>query len=418
MYNVFGDKMFVNLKIKNIGGIKELVNMNFISKSRNKENTSSCIKTPDGIYVNKQIAFIGSNASGKSSILKAISSIGNFICATFFRKKILESLESSDDINEVKKFLNQLSIIKNNINTPDEQSYYEADMFIKGDEATTGYYRYELKFDNKMNEDGVISEILSYRSSYVSKKERILVKKQKVKESQVGYLYMYANNIGIDDDTTKYINTFVNHYIKFSSFIGADSLDFEIDNKIVQWVKKQPEEAIRVVKIFDKNINRVELIKDKNDNEKIYFFTEQNNKLQYDELSNGTRKILVVIYEIIQTVKNNGVFLIDEIEMGLYKELVNFILKVFYIENNYSQIILTSNYPEIIDSKFKYDQVFCLKKEYDTTEVIKLKDFVLQDGKKIRVDMSLAKAYTSGKITLHPSEESIAEFIKLIKDDF
>ena len=29
--------MFANLKIKNIGGIKEEIDMNFISKSRNKE---------------------------------------------------------------------------------------------------------------------------------------------------------------------------------------------------------------------------------------------------------------------------------------------------------------------------------------------------------------------------------------------
>ena len=183
-------------------------------------------------------------------------------------------------------------------------------------------------------------------------------------------------------------------------------------------INKNPKDVINLVKIFDKNITEVEIKKDIKTHRQIAFFiTETGEKLQYEELSNGTRKMLVVIYKIIQTVKSNGVCLIDEIEMGLYKELVNFILKIFYIEKNYSQLIFTSNYPEIIDEKFKYDQIFCLTKEYDTTKVTKLMDYKF-DGKKVRVDMNLSKAYKGGKITLHPSEEKIDEFIRYITKEF
>ena len=45
-------------------------------------------------------------------------------------------------------------------------------------------------------------------------------------------------------------------------------------------------------------------------------------------------------------------------------------------------------------------------------------DYTLEDGKKIRVDMSLAKAYANGKISLHPSKENIEEFVKNINIDF
>ena len=86
------------------------------------------------------------------------------------------------------------------------------------------------------------------------------------------------------------------------------------------------------------------------------------------------------------------------------------------MEDNFSQLIFTSNYPEIIDEKFKFDQVFCLKKEYDTTVVTKLKDYILEDGSKVRADMSLAKAYASGKITLHPSEKNIEKFLNSVKN--
>lgn len=411
--------MFVNLKIKNIGGIKELVDMNFISKARNKEQLNTCIKTPDDIYINKQVVFIGSNASGKSSVLKAIAGIGNFICAPIYRKRILEDIEANDNLSELKKFLTQLSIIKRNINATNEKSYFEADMFISSkDPSTTGYYKYQLDFDNNIENDGVISEILTYRASYKSKKETVIVKKNNVKDSHVGYLYLYANNLGTDEKIIKHVNEFVRHYTKFSSFIQASSFEFDIDRAIVEWVKKQPNEVIKLVNIFDKNIDSVEIIKEKNEREIIYFKTKDNMKLSYDDLSNGTKKMLVVIYQILQTVKENGVCLIDEIEMGLYKELVNLILRIFYIKNNYSQIIFTSNYPEIIDNKFKYDQVFCLKKEYDTTKITRLMDYTLEDGKKMRVDMSLAKAYANGKISLHPSKENIEEFVKNINIDF
>ena len=45
-------------------------------------------------------------------------------------------------------------------------------------------------------------------------------------------------------------------------------------------------------------------------------------------------------------------------------------------------------------------------------------DYILDDGKKIRVDMNLSKAYTEGKITLHPREDKIDEYIKYITKDF
>lgn len=412
--------MFVNLKIKNIGGIKELIDMNFICKSRNKEDLESCIKTDDGIYVNKQIVFIGSNSSGKTSILKAISEIGNFICAVIYRKKILETLENSDDVIDVRKFLSQMSVIKQNINNQEETSYFEADMYIKGHDCnTTGYYKYELEFDKNIETQGALKEILTYRKSYKSKKEKIIINKQEIKESQVGYLWLYGNNMNIDKDIFEYVNVFVNHYTKFSTFIQADSFEFEMDMPIIEWINKNSKDVVKLVNLFDKNIRDVEIKKDIKTHRQIaYFITEMGNRLQYDELSNGTRKMLIVIYKIIQTVKSNGVCLIDEIEMGLYKELVNFILKTFYIEKNYSQLIFTSNYPEIIDKKFKYDQIFCLTKDYDTTRVVKLMDYTLDDGKKIRVDMNLSKAYTEGKITLHPSEDTIDEYIKYITKDF
>ena len=411
--------MFVNLKIKNIGGIKEEIDMNFISKSRNKETLESCIKTEDDIYINKQIVFIGSNSSGKTSILKAISEIGNFICAVIYRKKFLETIENKDYIGDIRRFLTQMSVIKQNINCKEETSYFEADMYIKGkDDNTTGYYKYELEFDKDIEIKGALKEILTYRKTYRSKKEKIIINKQGIKESQVGYIWLYGNNMDIDKDIFEYVNMFVNHYTKFSTFIQADSFEFEMDMPIIDWINKNPKDVINLVKIFDKNITEVEIKKDIKTHRQIAFFiTETGDKLQYDELSNGTRKMLVVIYKIIQTVKSNGVCLIDEIEMGLYKELVNFILKIFYIEKNYSQLIFTSNYPEIIDEKFKYDQIFCLTKEYDTTKVTKLMDYKF-DGKKVRVDMNLSKAYKGGKITLHPSEEKIDEFIKYITKEF
>lgn len=408
--------MFVNLKIKNIGGIKEMIDMNFISKSRNREDTKTCIKTPDGIFINKQIVFIGSNASGKSSILRAIAEIGDFICATLYRKKILENIENTDDIVELKRFFAQMSVIKQNVNALEQNSFFQADMFIRSEDGdTTGYYKYELEFDSNMEKDGVIKELLTYRPTYNSKKVITVVETKNIKESQVGYLSLYANNLGLGINKTKYINTFVNHYTKFSTFIQASSFQFEFDSDILNWSKSKPQEVLALVRIFDKNITEIEIMKGKYNRDMVYFLTETNQKLEYDDLSNGTRKMLVVIYQILKTIKANGVCLIDEIEMGLYKELVTLILKTFYMEDNFSQILFTSNYPEIIDENFKFDQVFCLKKEYDTTVVTKLKDYIFEDGSKIRADMSLSKAYTSGKISLHPSKENIDEFVNNIK---
>ena len=71
--------MFNYIYIDNIAGIDTPVELDFIGIPRKKEKQNTVVKIENGVYVNKLTGIIGGNASGKTSIIRAISAIGTFL---------------------------------------------------------------------------------------------------------------------------------------------------------------------------------------------------------------------------------------------------------------------------------------------------------------------------------------------------
>jgi hypothetical protein len=58
--------MFTKICIDNVYGIYNPICLEFISKSRKKDETNAIAKTRDNIYINKLNGIIGGNASRKN----------------------------------------------------------------------------------------------------------------------------------------------------------------------------------------------------------------------------------------------------------------------------------------------------------------------------------------------------------------
>ena len=71
--------MILRIKLSNIAGIKDEMDLNFIATKTDKKNINSVYITEDNIWINRLIGIIAGNAHGKSTILNAIASIGSFI---------------------------------------------------------------------------------------------------------------------------------------------------------------------------------------------------------------------------------------------------------------------------------------------------------------------------------------------------
>ena len=407
--------MLVSMRAKNAEGIT-FEEISFISKSRNNETSESVFKTKDGIYINKQLAIIGSNASGKTSTLKIISSVGEFIALPVYLNKILNDFkDDKESFDDLKKRIYQLSKLTPNVNAKEDSEIYLESYIESSNEETTGYYEYKIVFSNDVNENGVKSEELLFRSKYNSKKKITLSYKENIRNSQVGYLYSFLNNFEDQTENLKYINEFFRNVVRLVE-IDNSNIGMNIYS-IMDIFEKNKEIAVKTINLADSQIIDIIKIKENTkDNESdmtdYIFKTVGGKNIKYNQLSKGTRKILYIISKILHAISFEEIMLIDELDSAINNKLIDVIFETLYMKNNKSQIIFTTNYPDIIPENFKYDQIYMLKQIDGETNGIRLIDSTYNSGKKVRSDISFARAYREGRFN---NEEENSKY-KIRKD--
>ncbi len=318
--------MFNYIYIDNVAGIDTPVELNFIGVPRKKEKQNTVVKIENGVYVNKITGIIGGNASGNTSIIKAISAIGTFLSFSddkYKNDKI--SLKTKKEGFELKENLLDILPSQNNKHK-DKMSNIKVEMYIESGEEP-GYYTYDLHYYLGNNLENKVIESLSYRKKIKDKPETIVsVKKEKL-ESEIGYKYNHKESLAIDykdvDDNLynqfnkkmRFYTTFYEHYVKYSQ----TSRDFFLIDPIQYinlhfWLQQDKEMVNKVIKLVDKKIEYITLEKSKEDEEdEIVIYDKNNSKLDYDDLSTGTKKLLFLVYNSLYAIKQYAILICDEI---------------------------------------------------------------------------------------------------------
>ncbi len=434
--------MFTKIFIDNFLGISSPIELNFIAKSRGKDNNNSVAKTVDGMYINKMIGIIGGNASGKTSILSALNTIGGLLVQPILQFNIedklkeLEKLISDDTNTENRKIIHRviedynsgIDIRFQNLKRKNDNSIFEIEMYIENEnDELTGYYTYIIVLSGV--EKCIKNEILKYRKTYKQKNEDI-VNIVNSKEGQVYYINRYYKNItDINNEKKeqlekkyKYINCFITHYIKNSATISTDSENNYKELKFIDWYKKNPDVFTTLARIVDTKICDVIIEKDAR-NEELLFVLRDGSKITRNMLSTGTDRFLNLIRYVNDIIEKNGVLIVDEIEQNLHKDLVGLIINMFSNNNNSnSQIIFTTLSPEIFDvldennkKVFKQDMIYILDSISDTIKIDKLMDLKI-DGQRVKGDASVSNLYRDKKIARHPDVEQINLFLNNFKN--
>ncbi|MFW6233588.1 MAG: AAA family ATPase [Nanoarchaeota archaeon] len=139
----------------------------------------------------------------------------------------------------------------------------------------------------------------------------------------------------------------------------------------------------------------------------IKFIHEQENgnkieriSFDYNEESSGTQKIFDIAGSILDSLENNKVLFIDELEKSLHPLLMEHIVKIFNgKKNKNSQLIFTTHNTELLDLNIlRRDQIWFMEKDPNKdTSLISIFDF-----KGIRKDLDIKKAYYSGRFGAIP----------------
>ena len=407
-------RMLLNIEISNFFSVKEKVSIDFraanIHTQRAKELADNVIDW-NGTKVLKSIGLFGPNASGKSSILKAI---------TFCCRMILDSHLYNEGIifnfepfkfdgwqNKPSKFLidfvcedveYEYSFELTRERILSESLYYyptgrRAKVFVRD---TSGKYSFGTGVMVKPSDVAInTSEKNLFLSRASSMNREIAQKLYRYFMNQFLLGLVNVNDLLVLDS----FNTYKRVILKALEICDTDITDIEARSEQTPAPVAIPGQTELSYKIVDvlrfKTIHR---------NQKDVMFDMDM------EESNGTRKLFQILIRLLDVVKNKKSILMDEFDMGLHTRLADFILDLIHASEK-SQLLFTSHNTNLIDVKrLRRDQIiFVNKSEHGATEVYSLYDF-----KDFRENMDAEKAYIQGRFDAVPYVESSVSIIKTL----
>jgi len=358
------------------------------------------VELSDGRRLNKVIAVVGANGSGKTQLLRPLAFVSTFITDSFFNPQ--EMLFKAHEL--YKK----------------ENSFIEVFFNLKGTD-----YKYSLL----LNQNSILHESLHKKTSaqysyifireindsgsYSFKQKKFNFPKKLAETTKNNVSLLSAAHAYGVESITDFI-TFFNWFtfnITFQSrkhySVGDlyESANYFIENEAIK-VKMQS-----LICDLDLGLSAIELneFERKNDNgesEKLYMpiGIHSVNKVEFSlpffEESSGTQSAFVLLRRILPVLENGGVAIIDEIDNDLHPHMLPKILELFKLQHtnpHNAQIIFSCHTPEILNILKKH-QVYLVEKNNLMSETWRLDEVV-----GLRADDNTYAKYNAGALGAIPN---------------
>mgnify|MGYP001348591157 CR=1 FL=1 len=381
--------MVVEIKLSNFFSIMDEVVLDMraanIQTKKSKELEENTFSYQKGRLL-KTVAIYGANASGKSSIVKAIRTCVGMII-------------NSHNHNENTVF----PFAPFKFGGADKLSSF----FIR---FNTDGVEYEYSFH--MTQTQIMKEELYYypngrRSKVFSRDESLGPDKKKV--------YDFRDAIARPMDVvanTSQKTLFVSRASQMGREVAQKVFRFFYENFILDFYNYNPvllgrlleankEQLLSVLHIADSDIVNVSSDDIQKTQLIITTYHKNNPTVPFDfntEESDGTQRLFFMMLTILDIVKNNKILLVDEIERSLHTRLVEYIISLFNRSES-AQLIYTTHNTYLLDNnKVRKDQVYFTNKRADGSTDL----YSLYDYKDFRDTMDLEKAYLQGRFDAVP----------------
>ena len=393
--------MIVNFSIQNFGSIKDKQTLSFEADTSQHLEDTYVVHTA-GKRLLKLALIYGANASGKTTVLKALD---------FLRDLVVNPKEKKTDILDFSPYLFDA-------NTPEQAT--ELTIEFVHEEVC---YQYEVAFTRQ----AIISEAL-----YIDTFERVLIysrttdiEEQLTKISFGDKITLEKSALQVLELNTLWNNTVLGGFLKTNinleefrrvadwfgnclkpiiaprTLLGRYVTD-KIDEKEIS-----KEEVLEILKKADFNISDI-IVERRKDPIKginrINLFSEHTvNNISYvlpmEQESEGTKRFYGFAGLLALLIKTPTIFPIDELESSLHPDLYTHFLLSFLQNAQHSQLIATTHNRELLGDTdiFRNDVIWFTDKGEDcATQLYSLADF---DTSTIK---NMLNAYKIGKFSAVP----------------
>jgi AAA15 family ATPase/GTPase len=423
--------MVLEIRLSNLYSIKDEIVLDLRAGNGNSRRTQA-LQGNTFFYKDEQIlksvALYGSNASGKSNIIKAISGA----CSMIFNSH--HHNENNDFTFSPFKFDNY----------PKRPSRF----FIR---FVMNEVEYEYLFSLTRAE--IITEELFY---YPNGRRAKIFTRDETQGKEKNKIYKFGSVIRKPMDVaenTSRKSLFISRASQMDRSIAKDIFNFfhskfvfSFENQDIKLVenlyKENRDTLLKALKIADSDIINVSMSKDFQpakffnidaneifttaENEftmplqdsvlqKLTFKTihKANDKIVFNlhtEESAGTQKMFYMMLCIIDVIKNNKILLVDEIENSLHNKIVEYIIELFHSSHS-AQLIYTTHNTKLLNlNKLRTDQICFVNKREDGSSDL----YSLFDYKDFRDTMDVEKAYLQGRFDAIPYIDDTLENLKTI----
>ena len=306
--------------------------IDFVAKSKktSEDKEYELQEIAEDLYVFNTAAFVGKNASGKTSAIELLE-----CCYSILSEFRLEDKHYNYD------------------NVKLEIVFYQNDYIFK--------YNTILKADPNLGSKANFTEQHIYRKKYY---------KSKVKEIYANEGFEEITDLGELPQDTSIIFFILKKKTPRAVYFnceGEGTDTYHLIFRAMKTYKISKNVLAKVIKIFDGNIKSLEMVDEKH--YKIAFQDDikelSDSELLY-MLSSGTTKGVLLYIFMVAALENGFDLLIDEVENHFHKTLVENMIGLFKdktVNKKCATLIFTTHYCEVLDLFNRQDNIWIAKSD-------------------------------------------------------
>lgn len=376
--------MIISLKLKNFYSLRDEAVIDFtadnISRKKNNPLDENLISFNGDSFVNI-IGMFGSNASGKSNIIKAIA---------FCRNLVLTShLNNEGDKFDFEPFKFQ----------PDSPSEFSVRFVTSGIEYE---YSFEI-FNGKITSENLFHYPKNRKSRVFSRENTILYSHRKGTiirptevEANTGPRTLFLSRASsMNRPIAQQVYRF------FLNEMSIDTGVFDLSSFTRSDFNQYKDLLLKAFEVSDSDIIDLSLSEGIDGQNRLLSFHQENPALPFDfekEESEGTKRLFMLLLLFIRKATVGATIFLDEFDLKLHLRLSELILDVIRASKG-AQLLFTSHNPALINTnKLRKDQIiFVTKQANGNSEFVPLADY-----DNISKTLDVQKAYIQGRFDAVP----------------